>query len=81
MHRVGLLVVGDFQIMSCAAVEAFEVANIFASKRFYEVRAISERGGIARSSVGVAIETTRLSGSYDTLLEPVSKMPNQVCNA
>ena len=68
MHRVGFVVVGDFQIMSCAAVAAFDVANIFAGRRFYEVQALSERGGIARSSVGVAIETARLSGSYDTLL-------------
>jgi transcriptional regulator GlxA family with amidase domain len=68
MHRVGFVVVGDFQIMSCAAVAAFDVANIFAGRRFYQVRAISERGGIARSSIGVAIETARLSGSYDTLL-------------
>lgn len=68
MHRVGFLLVGDFQIMSCAAVAAFDVANIFAGRRFYEVRTISERGGLARSSVGVAIETARLSGSYDTLL-------------
>lgn len=80
MHRVGFLVVGDFQIMSCAAVAAFDVANIFAGRRFYDVRTISEHGGIARSSVGVAIETARLSGSYDTLLvagptaiEPSSK--------
>jgi transcriptional regulator GlxA family with amidase domain len=62
------VVVGDFQIMSCAAVAAFDVANIFAGRRFYQVRAISEQGGIARSSIGVAIETARLSGSYDTLL-------------
>jgi transcriptional regulator GlxA family with amidase domain len=68
MHRVGLVVVGDFQPMSCAAVAAFDLANTFAGKAFYEVRVISERGGIARSSVGVAIETARLSGAYDTLL-------------
>src|SRR6266542_2182136 len=68
MHRVGLMVVGDFQIMSCAAVAAFDIANIFAGKTFYEVRVISERGGVARSSVGVALETARLSGAYDTLL-------------
>ena len=68
MHRVGLVVAGDFQIMSCAAVAAFDVANIFAGKTFYKVRVISERGGVVRSSVGVAIETARLSGAYDTLL-------------
>ena len=68
LHRVGFVRVGDFQIMSCAAVAAFAVANIFAGRKFYDVRALSERGGIARSSVGVAIETTRLSGLYDTLL-------------
>lgn len=54
--------------MSCAAVAAFEIANIFAGKTFYEVRVISERSGLARSSVGVAIETSGLSGTYDTLL-------------
>src|SRR5712692_6842428 len=68
MHRVGLVVAGDFQIMSCAAVAAFDVANIFAGKPFYKVRVISERGGVVRSSVGVGIETARLSGAYDTLL-------------
>src|SRR4029450_12632248 len=68
MHRVGLVVAGDFQIMSCAAVAAFDVANIFAGKPFYNVRVISERGGVVRSSVGVGIETARLSGAYDTLL-------------
>jgi transcriptional regulator GlxA family with amidase domain len=68
MHRVGLVVVGDFQIMSCAAVAAFEVANVFAGRAFYEVRAISQRDSDGRSSVGVAIETARLSGEYDTLL-------------
>src|SRR4029453_17209737 len=66
--RVGLVVAGDFQIMSCAAVAAFDVANIFAGKPFYRVRVISERGGVVRSSVGVGIETARLSGAYDTLL-------------
>ena len=68
MHRVGLVVVGDFQIMSCAAVAAFDVANIFAGTPFYKLRIISERGGIVRSSIGVAIETSPLSGAYDTLL-------------
>jgi transcriptional regulator GlxA family with amidase domain len=68
MHRVGLVVAGDFQIMSCAAVAAFDVANIFGGKPFYKVRVISERGGVVRSSVGVGIETARLSGAYDTLL-------------
>jgi len=68
MHRVGLVVVGDFQIMSCAAVAAFDIANFFAGKTFYDVRVVSESGGIARSSIGVAIATERLSGAYDTLL-------------
>jgi len=31
MHRVGLVVADDFQIMSCAAVAAFDVANLFAN--------------------------------------------------
>jgi transcriptional regulator GlxA family with amidase domain len=63
MHRVGLVVVGDFQIMSCAAVAAFDVANIFAGNPLYKVRVISERGGIARSSIGLAIETSMAATS------------------
>ena len=57
MHRVALVVVGDFQIMSCAAVAAFDIANFFAGKTFYNVHVISESGGVARSAVGVAIAT------------------------
>ena len=68
MHRVALVVVGDFQIMSCAAAAAFDIANYFAGRIFYKVRVLSESGGIARSSIGVAIATERLSGTCDTLL-------------
>ncbi len=68
MHRIGLVLIGGFQIMSSAAVAVFEIANILGGKPFYDVRVISEDGGRVRSSIGMVIETQPLSGVFDTLL-------------
>jgi transcriptional regulator GlxA family with amidase domain len=68
MHRIGLVLVGGFQIMSSAAVAVFEIANILGGKPFYDVRVISEDGGRVRSSIGMVVETQPLSGVFDTLL-------------
>ncbi|HEX3904037.1 MAG TPA: GlxA family transcriptional regulator [Polyangia bacterium] len=68
MHRVGLVLIGGFQIMSSAAVAVFEIANILGGKQFYDVSVISEGGGSVRSSIGMVVETQPLSGVFDTLL-------------
>lgn len=68
MHRIGLVLFGEFEIMSSAAVAVFEVANLTAPKPFYDVRVLSENGGPVRSSIGMIVETTALSGACDTLL-------------
>lgn len=68
MHRIGLVLVGGFQIMSSAAVAVFEIANILGGKQFYDVKVISEDGGNVRSSIGMVVETQPLSGVFDTLL-------------
>jgi transcriptional regulator GlxA family with amidase domain len=68
MHRVGLVLIGGFQIMSSAAIAVFEVANILGGKPFYEVSVVSERGGPVKSSAGVVVETQAISPTFDTLL-------------
>ena len=68
MHRIGLVLIGGFQIMSSAAVAVFEIANILGGKAFYDVSVISEDGGRVRSSIGMVVETQPLSGVFDTLL-------------
>jgi transcriptional regulator GlxA family with amidase domain len=72
MHRIGLVLFGEFEIMSSAAIAVFEVANLTASKPFYDVRVLSEKGGAVRSSIGMIVETSPLAGAYDTLLVAAS---------
>src|SRR5579862_8866079 len=68
MHHVGLVLFGGFEIMSFAALAVFEAANLTARKPFYDVRVLSESGGMVRSSIGLIVQTSALAGTYDTLL-------------
>jgi transcriptional regulator GlxA family with amidase domain len=69
MHRVGLLVPQDFQLMSLAAMTAFEVANLASSKPHYRVTVLSEKGGIIRTSGGFGVDTKKFSDqAFDTLI-------------
>jgi transcriptional regulator GlxA family with amidase domain len=69
MHRIGIVVFPDFQLISLAAVPVFELANAFRSAPIYDVRLISEIGGEVRSSGGVSVQTEGLEQPrFDTIL-------------
>jgi transcriptional regulator GlxA family with amidase domain len=69
MQRIGFVVSPGFQIMSFAAVSAFECANKEMGKRVYDVHLLSETGGFIRSSIGVSMTTEPFDGTnFDTLI-------------
>lgn len=69
MLTVGFVVPKRFQIMGLAPASAFELANVTAKDRLYELRLLSEHGGPVTNSFGVAIETQPLAQQkVDTLI-------------
>jgi transcriptional regulator GlxA family with amidase domain len=69
MQRIGFVVPEGFQMIGLAAQAVFEFANLVAGKPVYEVRVLSENGGLVRSSLGIALQTERFSGrAFDTLI-------------
>jgi transcriptional regulator GlxA family with amidase domain len=69
MHRVGLIVPHDFQLLSLAPLAAFELAKPPSAESPYELVLLSEHGGLVRSSSGLAVETTAFGDSaFDTLI-------------
>jgi transcriptional regulator GlxA family with amidase domain len=69
MQLVGFVVTPGFQIMSLAALAAFEFANSSVEKPLYDVRVLSEAGGRVPSSLGLAVETKRFTSvTFDTVV-------------
>jgi transcriptional regulator GlxA family with amidase domain len=69
MHRIALVVSPGFQLMSFAALSAFEFANLTAERPAYDVRVLSEDGGPVKSSMGPALDTTPIDDqAYDTVI-------------
>jgi transcriptional regulator GlxA family with amidase domain len=69
MQRIGFVVPEGFQIIGLAAQAVFEFANRVAGKPVYEIRVLSENGGLVHSSLGIALQTERFSGrTFDTLI-------------
>jgi len=69
MQRIGFVVFEGFQSMSFAALSVFEYANTIAGKPLYEMHFISEKGGLVRSSTGMAVDSKRFGeATYDTVI-------------
>ncbi|ACK49110.1 transcriptional regulator, AraC family [Methylocella silvestris BL2] len=69
MQRVGFTIFPGYSMMGLAVVSVFELANMLAEKSVYDVRLLSESGGLVQSSVGMRIETEAFdAGDYDTLI-------------
>jgi transcriptional regulator GlxA family with amidase domain len=69
MQRIGFVVPDGFQIIGLAAQAVFEFSNRVAGKSVYDVRMLSETGGLMRSSLGVELQTDRFSRrAFDTLI-------------
>ena len=74
MHRVGLIVPHDFQLLSLAPLTAFEMTTFELAKpppspARYDLHLLSEHGGPIRSSCGLAIETEAFGDpAFDTVI-------------
>jgi transcriptional regulator GlxA family with amidase domain len=69
MQRIGFVVFPDVHVMGLAMISAFEVANLVTGEAAYEVRLLSETGGLVRSSAGFSLMTERIGGEeFDTII-------------
>lgn len=69
MHRVGLILPRDFQLLSLAPLTAFELATLQTARPRYDLHVLSERGGLVRSSSGLTVDTENLGDpTFDTLV-------------
>lgn len=69
MQRIGFVVFSGYQVMAFAALSVFEIANQQAGRQLYDVRILSEDGGLIRTSIGMTIGTEPFDDtSYDTLI-------------
>lgn len=84
MLTIGFVLPKHFQIMGLAAASAFELANVSAGERLYEMRLLSEQGGAIPNSFDIAIQTRALARQkVDTLivlglLQPASTSPGLI---
>jgi transcriptional regulator GlxA family with amidase domain len=68
MRRIGFVLSPGFQVMSFAALSVFEFANKEMGEPIYDVRLLSEIGGLMRSSIGVSVVTEPFDATiFDTL--------------
>jgi transcriptional regulator GlxA family with amidase domain len=69
MRKIGLFVFPGFQVMSFAALSAFEVANKRSGEILYDLQVLSEKGGLLRNSIGIDVSTKAIGDDeFDTIL-------------
>jgi transcriptional regulator GlxA family with amidase domain len=69
MKRLGIVAFPGFQILDLAAAGVFEVANLVADRKIYDVLLLSERGGSVVSSSGITVNTQAFADrAFDTLI-------------
>lgn len=67
--KIGLVLCPGFQPVCFGAVAAFDVANKQAGERLYDMRVLSEEGGLIASSSGIQVMTEPFDDApYDTLI-------------
>jgi transcriptional regulator GlxA family with amidase domain len=60
MLDVANIVFPGFDIMTLSALSVFERANIELGQARYDVRLVSETGGLVRSSLGLVVQTEKI---------------------
>lgn len=69
MKHIGFVVRSRFQVMSLAALPAFELANVVLGAPYYQVTVLSEDGGMVPSSFGLVIASQAFDDTpFDTLV-------------
>ena len=80
MQRIGFVLSPGFQVMSFAALSVFEYANKEMGEPVYDVRLLSETGGLMRSSIGVSVVTEPFDATiFDTLFFCRGTEPSMKC--
>ena len=78
MHRIGFIVPDRFQLMSLAALTAFEIANLTPAGCCYDIRLLSEYGGPVQSSAGMTLNTETFGDpSFDTIVVGSISIPTE----
>jgi len=79
MHRIGLIISDNFQMLALSTLTVFEFANIVAGDNFYQTAVYSEHGGTLRSSSGIGVDSAALSADVqmDTWLLAGVLMPTE----
>lgn len=69
MHRIGLILPYDFQLLNLAPLTVFELAEMSPDPPHYDLRLLSEHGGPLRSSSGLIVETKAFGDpAFDTII-------------
>ena len=69
MHRVGLILPPDFQLLNLAPLTVFEIAAMVSVPPPYDLHLLSELGGSVRSSCGLTVETKAFGDpAFDTII-------------
>ena len=69
MQGIGFVLFDGFHVITFTSMAAFEIANQALDEPRYDVRLLSEKGGLVRSSMGALIQTEPFSDeSFDTLI-------------
>jgi len=69
MQRIAVLLFPGFQMMSLAAISAFEFTNLELDEQVYDISYLSEFGGPVPGSFGMTVETKHFGDpAFDTLL-------------
>ncbi|SAL27475.1 AraC family transcriptional regulator [Caballeronia arvi] len=69
MHQIGFIVPQRFQLMSLAALTAFELANMPPGGPRYEIHLLSPHGGLLESSSGMTLQTKAFGEpAFDTVI-------------
>ena len=69
MHRIGLILPYDFQLLNLAPLTVFELAKTTPDSPHYDMHLLSERGGPLRSSSGLIVQTEAFgSPAFDTII-------------
>lgn len=65
MHKVGLLIVDQFQSLALSTLSIFEFANLVIAEPFYQCTVYSESGGPVSSSYGISVGSVALSAEAE----------------
>ncbi|UPG92566.1 GlxA family transcriptional regulator [Luteibacter aegosomatissinici] len=80
MHRMAYFLTHGFQVMAIGTQTVFEMANIVAREKVYDITNYSLAGGEVRSSIGVSVTTEKATHDIDADTWMVSGIVNPLAH-